>query len=162
MKIINNSAVEFFSSFCPSFYEKKIIITRETIERCSRFSECRRHEWGVGYERWMTPLVRVCVGRPQENFLIQDVCRSDSNAFFEAYFFLSYQAYFTSISCISDANDSFSNVLTTILTPRWVSSSDGIKLDSLLVILIQISVVVVVVFCVFFFFFFWGGGGVLF
>ena len=102
----------------------------------------------------MTPLVRGCVGRPQENFLIQDVCRSDSNAFFEAYFFLSYQAYFTSISCISDANDSFSNVLTTILTPRWVSSSDDIKLDSLLVILIQISVVVVVVFCLFVFFFF--------
>ena len=109
MKIINNSAVEFFSTFCPSFYEKKKK-TRETIERRSRFSECRRHEWGGGYERWMTPLVRGCVGRPQENFLIQDVCRSDSNAFFEAYFLLSYQAYFTSISCISDANDSFSNV----------------------------------------------------
>ena len=101
-------------------------------------------------------------GGPKKIFLIQDVCRSDSNAFFEAYFFLSYKAYFTSISCISDANDSFSNVLTTILTPRWVSSSDGIKLDSLLVILIQISVVVVV-FCLFvffcLFFFFLGGGG---
>ena len=78
---------------------------------------------------------------------------------------MSYQAYFTSISCISDANDSFlnppppphtSNVLTTVLTPRWVSSSEGIKLDSLLVILIQISIVVLVVLV---FFFFLGGGG---
>ena len=58
------------------------------MERRSRFSECRRHEWGGGgggggggYEWWMTPLVRGCGGRPQENFLIQDVCRSDSNAF---------------------------------------------------------------------------------
>ena len=99
-------------------------------------------------------------GGPEKIFLIQDVCRSDSNAFFEAYFFLSYKAYFTSRSCISDANDSFSNVLTTILTPRWVSSSDGIKLDSLLVILIQISVVVVFYLFVFLFFF-WGGGVVL-
>ena len=82
MKIMNNSAVEFFSTFCPSFYEKKKKKkTRETIERRSCFSECRRHEWGGEYERWMTPLVRGCVGRPQENFLIQDVCRSDSNAF---------------------------------------------------------------------------------
>ena len=50
MKIINNSAVEFFSTFCPSFYEKKNKKkkTRETIERRSRFSECRRHEWGGG------------------------------------------------------------------------------------------------------------------
>ena len=80
MKIINNSAAEFFSTFCPSFYERKK--TRKTIERRSRFSECRRHEWGEeGYERWMTPLIRGCVGRPQENFLIQDVCRSDSIAF---------------------------------------------------------------------------------
>ena len=36
---------------------------------------------GGVYERLMTPLVRGCGGRPQENFLIQDVCRSDSNAF---------------------------------------------------------------------------------
>ena len=79
---------------------------------------------------------------------------------------MSYQANFTSISCISDANDSFltptSNVLSTVLTPRWVSSSNGIKLDSLLVILIQISVVVLVVFFLFFlnfFVFFFGGGG---
>ena len=122
MKIINNSAVEFFSTFCPSFYEKKQKNkkTRESIERRSRLSECRRHEWGGGYERWMTPLVRGCVGRPQENFLIQDVCKSDSNAFFEAYFFLSYKAYFTSISCISDANDSFSNVDPSVgLIKRW-------------------------------------------
>ena len=41
---------------------------------------------GEGYERWMTPLVRGCVGRPQENFLIQDVCRSDSNAFWGIFF----------------------------------------------------------------------------
>ena len=84
---------------------------------------------------------------------------------------MSYQAYFTSISCISDAYDSFlthptSNVFTTVLTPRWVSSGGGIKLDSLLVILIQISVVVlvvvvvvVVVFLLLFFFFGGGGGG---
>ena len=52
------------------------------------------------------------------------------------------------------------------MTPRWVSSGGGIKLDSLLVILIQISVVVLVVVVVivvvvvfFVFFFFWGGGG---
>ena len=51
-----------------------------------------------------------------------------------------------------------SNILTTVLTPRWVSSSDGIKLDSLLVILIQISVVVLVV-VVFVVFFLGGGGG---
>ena len=63
---------------------------------------------GGGYERWMIPLVRGCGGRPQENFLIQDVCRSDSNAFW-GISFLSYQAYFTSISCISDANDIFLN-----------------------------------------------------
>ena len=31
MKIINNSAVEFLSSFCPSFYEKKKKKTRKTI-----------------------------------------------------------------------------------------------------------------------------------
>ena len=31
MKIINNSAVEFFSTFCPSFYEEKNKQTRETI-----------------------------------------------------------------------------------------------------------------------------------
>ena len=39
MKIINNSAVEFFSTFCPSFYEKKKKKkkTHETIERRSRF-----------------------------------------------------------------------------------------------------------------------------
>ena len=49
-----------------------------------------------------------------------------------------------------------SNVLTTVLTPRWVSSSDGIKLDSLLVILIQISVVVLVVVVVVLFWFFGG------
>ena len=36
---------------------------------------------GGGGERWMIPLVRGCEAKPQENFLIQDVCRSDSNAF---------------------------------------------------------------------------------
>ena len=45
------------------------------------------------------------------------------------------------------------------MTPRWVSSSDDIKLDSLLVILIQISVVVLVVVVVVVVVFFWGGGG---
>ena len=113
MKLINNSAVEFFSTFCPSFYEKKkkkkkktretivcaclyfrkitrctdkfcpsrvILITRgrrkktfvsiefrstkkchitsyravvgTAMERRSRFSKCRRHEWGGGGGGW--------------------------------------------------------------------------------------------------------------
>ena len=64
------------------------------MERRSRYSECRRHEWGGGggggvcvwgggggYERWLTPFVRECAGMPQKKCLIQDVCRSDSNAF---------------------------------------------------------------------------------
>ena len=79
---------------------------------------------------------------------------------FEAFFFLSYHAYFTSISCNSDANDSFLNphqqCINKFFDPRWVSSIDGIKLDSLLVLLIQISVVVLVFFL---FCFFWRGGG---
>ena len=36
---------------------------------------------GGGYERWLTPFVRECAGMPQKKCLIQDVCRSDSNAF---------------------------------------------------------------------------------
>ena len=48
------------------------------------------------------------------------------------------------------------------MTPRWVSSSDDIKLDSLLVILIQISVVVLVVVVVVVFFLGGGGFGVVF
>ena len=79
------------------------------MERRSRFSECRMHEWGGvggGYDRWITPLVRGCGGRPQENFLIQDVCWSDSNAFW-GIFFLSYQDYFTSISCIQMLTTAF-------------------------------------------------------
>ena len=79
MKIINNSAVEFFSTFCPSFNNKKIkkharrlsahvytiqdlknapyltsfrrrlLKSGTAMERRSRFSECRRHEWGGGW-----------------------------------------------------------------------------------------------------------------
>ena len=50
--------------------KKKEKKTRETIERRSRFSECRRHECGGGggrgYERWMAPLVRGVWGGPKK------------------------------------------------------------------------------------------------
>ena len=36
MKIINNSAVEFFSTFCPSFYEKNT--QKNTRDDCLRMS----------------------------------------------------------------------------------------------------------------------------
>ena len=38
MKIINNSAVEFFSTFCPSFYEKKKKKKKKTRDDCLRMS----------------------------------------------------------------------------------------------------------------------------
>ena len=63
---------------------------------------------GGGGTRGGWPLLSGGVGEPKENFLIQDVFRSDSNAFW-GISFLSYQAYFTSISCILDAYDSFLN-----------------------------------------------------
>ena len=50
------------------------------------FSECRRHGWGGvggggGVREVDDPSCQGVWGEPQENFLIQDVCRSDSNAF---------------------------------------------------------------------------------
>ena len=71
MKIINNSAVEFFSTFCPSFYEKKnkkkkkkharrlnVVAVFLSVEGMSGA--------GGGYERWMAPLVRGVWGGPKK------------------------------------------------------------------------------------------------
>ena len=63
---------------------------------------------GAGYEWWMAPLARGVWGGPKKIVLFKMSVEAILMRF-EAFFFLSYQAYFTSISCISDANDSFLN-----------------------------------------------------
>ena len=71
----------------------------------------------------------------QENFLIQYDCKSDSNTF-EAIFTCEPKLILQALSYISNAYDScfetrpLMSVLTTILTPRWISSGGGIKLKN--------------------------------
>ena len=87
------------------------------------------------------PFVKGRLGvLPQQNFLIQYVCKSDSNTF-EAILSCESNLILQALSYISNAYDSFfetrplMSVLTTIWTPRWISSGCGIKLATGIVFL---------------------------
>ena len=71
------------------------------VESTRRGGLSRRHKEG-----WSLLIGEGFGGLPQENFQIQDVCRSDSYEFW-GHFFLWKQAYFTSISCISNSYSIF-------------------------------------------------------
>ena len=141
---------------------RRLLKSGTAMERRSRFfwvSKAWVGLWWGGCERWMIPLVRGCAGRPQENYLIQDFCRSDSNAFW-GISFLSYQANFTSISCISDANDSFLNPHQQCINNCFDPSVGLIKRwHQTWQFASNSDTDICCCFSFFFFFFFFGGGG---
>ena len=128
--------------------------------------ERRRHSLSVGITRGgkkYVPFVKGGLGvLPQENFLIQYVCKKRFLYILRQFCPVNPNLFYKHSAIFQIACDSFfetrplMSVLTTISPPRWISSGGGIKLATGVVFLSCFVFVFFLFFC-----FFFGGGPVL-